>query len=201
MRLKQWLFSVILFLFSLGFLYYSKNLFPPPSVQEVETALPVAPTQKENIVVLANKDYYPVLREYFQKAKTSIHGTMYLIKLASFRDNEPTDLLRELIAARKRNVDVNLVIELSPESSEKEANRHAVDMLRKAGVTVQLDLASVTTHAKVFVIDGRYCFVGSHNFTHAAMAMNQELSLLVNSPELGSQIEQFIRQIPLAQKQ
>ena len=201
MRLKQWFFSILLFLLSIGFLYYSKNLFPPRQGQEADIALPVAPAGQENIILLANKDYYPVLREYFQKARTSIHGTVYLIKMAGFRDNEPTDLLHELIAARKRNVDVSLVIELSPEANEKEANRRAVEMLRKAGVAVQLDLESVTTHAKVFVIDGRYCFVGSHNFTHAAMAMNQELSLLVDSPELGTKIEEFIGQIPLSPKQ
>jgi phosphatidylserine/phosphatidylglycerophosphate/cardiolipin synthase-like enzyme len=55
----------------------------------------------------------------------------------------------------------------------------------------------VTTHSKVFVIDDRYCFVGSHNLTHAALAMNQELSLYVDSPALALQITNFVRQIPL----
>jgi phosphatidylserine/phosphatidylglycerophosphate/cardiolipin synthase-like enzyme len=202
MRLKQWSFSIILFLFSLGFLYYSKNLFPPQAPREATAiALPQAPTQKDQVVLLANKDYYPVLKEYFHNAQKSIHGTIFLFKTASFRDNEPADLMRELIAARKRNVNVDLVIELSSETKEySEANRRAAETLAKAGCTIRQDLDSITTHSKVFVVDGRYCFVGSHNFTHAAMAMNEELSLFVDSPELATQIEKYIEQIPLQGK-
>lgn len=199
MRQRQWFLSAILFLCSLCFLYYSKNLFPRQRAEEAATALAEVPTSQENIVMLANKDYYPVLKEHIRDAKKSIHGTVFLFKTTSFRDNEPADLLHELIAAQKRHVDVNLVVELSSETKEyNDANRHASDALRKAGATVRVDNESVTTHAKVFVIDGRYCFVGSHNFTHAAMAMNQELSLMVDSPELGAKIEQFINQIPLS---
>lgn len=202
MRQKQWVLSALLFLFSLGFLYYSKNLFPPKQVQEAVTSLPVAPAKPENIVLLANEDYYPVLKEHIRNARESIHGTIFLFKTANFRDNEPSDLLHELVAARKRDVDVQLVMELSSDTKEyNEANRHAAEVLRKSGVNVRVDLETITTHAKVFVIDGRYCFVGSHNFTHAAMAMNEELSLLVDSPELGVKIEQFIDQIPLSRKQ
>lgn len=202
MRRRQWLLSAILFVLSLCFLYYSKNLFPPGRVRAAVSALPAAPASRENIVVLANKDYYPVLKEHIRDARKSIHGTIFLFKTTTFRDNEPADLLHELVGAAKRKVDVNLVVELSSESREyNEANRHAAETLRKAGASVRVDNESVTTHAKVFVIDGRYCFVGSHNFTHAAMAMNQELSLLIDSPELGTKIEGFINQIPLSVKQ
>ena len=200
MRQRQWVLSAVLFLCSLCFLYYSKHLFPRPRAEEAATALPAV--AQDNIVVLANKDYYPVLKEHIRDAKKSIHGTVFLFKTTSFRDNEPADLLHELIAAQKRHVDVDLVVELSSETKEyNDANRHAADALRKAGATVRVDNESVTTHAKVFVIDGRYCFVGSHNFTHAAMAMNQELSLLIDSPDLGAKIEQFINQIPLSGNQ
>lgn len=202
MRRRQWLLSAILFLLSLGFLYYSKNLFPPGRVQAAVTALPVAPAPQGNIVVLANKDYYPVLKDHIRDARKSIHGTIFLFKTTTFRDNEPADLLHELVAAARRHVNVDLVVELSSETREyNEANRHAADVLRKAGASVRVDNESVTTHAKVFVIDGRYCFVGSHNFTHAAMAMNQELSLLIDSPDLAAKIETFINQIPLSVKQ
>lgn len=150
-------------------------------------------------VLLTNKEYYPTLKEYFQNARKSISGTVYLFKTTSYRDNEPEDLLRELVAAEKRKVSVDLVIEFgSDNKDDNQANLKAVEQLKRAGVGVRFDAANITTHAKTFVIDGRYCFVGSHNMTHAAMAMNEEVSVLVDSPEMAKKLTEFIRQIPLS---
>jgi polyphosphate kinase len=202
MRLKQWSLSILLFCVSLLFLLYSKYFFSsnnPPT--PTTNALPAAKSSQVDVVLLANEDYYPFLKDRIRKAKRSITGTVYLFKTASFRDNEPADLLRELISAAKRNVDVSLVMELAPENQNKdyaEANARAAELLRKGGVRVQTDSVNVTTHSKTFVIDNRYCFVGSHNFTHAAMAQNEELSVFIDSPALAREITEFIHQIPLS---
>ena len=201
MRRTQWFLSIILFSVSFAFLLYSNTLFAPKNKnQQAPTALPVADVQPSNIVVLANKDYYPVLKHHFQKAEKKIEGTIYLFRVTSFPDNEPADLMRELIAAHNRNVDVNLILDLAPESGPEynEANMHAGQLLKKAGINVRFDTSGVVTHAKTFVIDGRYCFVGSHNFTHSALATNEEMSLFVDSPELASKLSEFIREIPLS---
>lgn len=205
MRLKQWSLSIVLFCVSLFFLVYSQNFFSPALTAPTNSlSLPAAKSSQVDVVLLANEDYYPFLKERIQKAKKSISGTVYLFKTAPFRDNEPADLLRELVAASKRNVDVELIVELAPENQNKdyaEANARAAEILRKGGVRVRTDSVNVTTHSKTFVIDGRYCFVGSHNFTHAAMAQNEELSVFIDSPELAGKITEFIRQIPLSSAQ
>lgn len=202
MRLKQWSLSILLFCVSISFLILSKNFFSRevPSVP-TNSALPTAKSSQVDVVLLANEDYYPFLKEHIQSSKKSIAGTVYLFKTAPFRDNEPSELLRDLVAAAKRNVEVDLVMELAPENQNKDyadANARAAELLRKGGVHIRSDSISVTTHAKAFVIDGRYCFVGSHNFTHAAMAQNEELSVFIDSPELGRKITDFINQIPLS---
>jgi len=144
-----------------------------------------------------DKEYYPFIKEHFRKAQKSIVGTIYLFKTAPYRDNEPADLLRELIAAPKRNVSVELVIDISSEDRDfNEANLKAAEILSKAGVQVSFDRMDLATHAKAFVIDNRYCFVGSHNFTHSAMAINKELSLFIDSPETAGKVLEFIAQIP-----
>lgn len=205
MRLKQWSLSILLFCVSLSFLIYSKNFFSPStSSEQTNSALPAAKSSQIDVVLLANEDYYPFLKQRIQKAKKSITGTVYLFKTAPFRDNEPADLLRELVAAAKRNVEVTLVLEQAPENQNKdyaEANTHAAELLRKGGVRVRTDSVNVTTHSKTFVIDERYCFVGSHNFTHAAMAQNAELSVFIDSPELARKITEFVDQIPLSSAQ
>jgi phosphatidylserine/phosphatidylglycerophosphate/cardiolipin synthase-like enzyme len=197
MRRKQWFVSVVLFGGSLCFLIYSKYFFSQQFVSESALTLPVLSTPQSNIVLLANDQYYPFLKEHIRKAQKSIVGTVYLFKTAPFRDNEPADLVRELGSARKRGVSVELIMDVSSEDRDSnDANLRAAEMLNKAGVTVWFDHAEVTTHAKVLVIDDQYCFVGSHNFTHSAMAVNKELTLFVDSLETAKQIREFISQIP-----
>jgi phosphatidylserine/phosphatidylglycerophosphate/cardiolipin synthase-like enzyme len=198
MRRKQWAISALLFAASLFFLLYSQQFFHQRKEEPEATALPSAEEPSRNIVLLANEDYYPFLKQHVHDAHKRILGTVYFFKLTSHRDNEPTELLHELVAASKRNVNVDLVIEVSDDNKEAtDANLEAASMLKNSGAKIRFDLARVTTHSKVFVIDDRYCFVGSHNLTHAALAMNQELSLYVDSPELALQITNFVRQIPL----
>ncbi len=193
MRLRQWVLSALLFLVSVGFLLYSKALFTPESVP---AALSLPAASDCQALLLPNKDYYPYLKRYFQKAETSIIGTIYLVKTSNYPDNEPSDLLRELIAASKRNVQVDIVLEYSEDKDSVESNQQAAQILQKAGVKVRFDSAKFATHAKTFVIDGRYCFLGSHNLTHAAMSKNAELSIFVDSAEMAKEITDFVQQIP-----
>jgi putative cardiolipin synthase len=44
-------------------------------------------------------------------------------------------------------------------------------------------------HAKTFVVDARRVFVGSYNFDPRSAYLNTELGLVIDSPELASQIE------------
>lgn len=195
MRLRQWILSVLLFLVSVVFLLFSKTLFTGHASQNAKS-LDLSAANECRAILLPNKDYYPVLKNYFQKAQTSIVGTIYLVKTSNYPDNEPADLLRELSEASKRKVHVEIVLEYSDDGESVASNQSAAQMLRSAGANVRFDSSKVATHAKTFVVDGRYCFIGSHNFTHAAMSRNAELSIFVDSTEMGKKITDFVEQIP-----
>jgi phosphatidylserine/phosphatidylglycerophosphate/cardiolipin synthase-like enzyme len=198
-RFRQWVISVSFFLISVLFLLYSKTLFHARSDRS-DDPLNAIETIDCQAHLLPNQDYYPYLKRYFQKAQKSIIGTVYLVKTADFPDNEPADLLRELVAASKRNVEVDLVLERSEDVRDiNYSNELAAATLQKAGVHVRFDPVNMATHAKTFVIDGRYCFLGSHNLTHAAMTRNAELSVFIDSTEMAQKITDFVQQIPKGQ--
>jgi phosphatidylserine/phosphatidylglycerophosphate/cardiolipin synthase-like enzyme len=195
MRRRQWLLSAFLFVVSVIFLLFSKTLFTSGAPERnTEPALSQASECKA--LLLPNREYYLQLKSFFRKAEKSIVGTVYLVKVNNFPDNEPSDLIRELIAASKRNVEVEILLENSEDKDLLESNRSAAQLLENAGVRVRFDSATVVTHAKTFVIDGRYCFLGSHNLTHAAMTRNAELSIFLDSSEMAEKIGNFVRQIP-----
>lgn len=70
-----------------------------------------------------------------------------------------------------------------------------------AGVTqtaAQLDRTSnVSLHAKSFVVDSRYVFVGSMNMDNRSKLLNTEMGLIVDSPELAKAVAQYFAIVTL----
>lgn len=60
---------------------------------------------------------------------------------------------------------------------------------------MRFDSLRKTTHTKVVVIDGRYVYLGSHNLTHSALTRNNELSVLLDSPETAREITGYLGQL------
>ncbi|MBU4260314.1 MAG: helix-hairpin-helix domain-containing protein [Proteobacteria bacterium] len=146
-----------------------------------------------DIIVLADGKYFPTLVDYLKTAEHSIDMTMFLFKTTSSPGNKPAILVNELIAARKKGVDVRLVLENSgyDESLNKE-NESVARKLRKYNIRVFFDSPDTTTHAKIVVIDRRYSFIGSHNLTHSALAYNHEASLLIDNSDLAAQLTAYM---------
>ena len=65
-------------------------------------------------------------------------------------------------------------------------------VLTRGGVKVYFDSPSTVTHVKAVVIDGRYVYIGSHNLTQSALRHNNELSVLIDSPEMASEITSYM---------
>lgn len=53
----------------------------------------------------------------------------------------------------------------------------------------------ISLHAKVLVSDRRRCFIGSLNFDPRALVINSENGLLIDSPELSSELAEFLQEI------
>ena len=65
MRRKQWAVSALVFAASLYFLLYSQQFFSQRKEEPQNTALPSAKEPAQNIILLANEDYYPFLKTTF----------------------------------------------------------------------------------------------------------------------------------------
>jgi phosphatidylserine/phosphatidylglycerophosphate/cardiolipin synthase-like enzyme len=98
-----------------------------------------------------------------------------------------------LISAAERGVAVRVFLEKSGyDATLNKTNEQTGRQLRKHGIEVIFDAPNTTTHAKLVVIDGRYSFVGSHNFTHAALKNNHEVSLLVDDHSLAHKLTAYM---------
>ncbi len=146
------------------------------------------------VTLLKNREYATAFLTGIREARSSIVISTYLFKVTEAGDNLPRRIAEELISARRRGVAVTVILESSSDLSDNlnRENHHAADILSRGGVKVFFDSPRITSHAKVAVIDGRYVYLGSHNLTQGALVHNNELSILVDSPEMAAEIRSWL---------
>lgn len=145
--------------------------------------------------LLSNREYGDALLQGIRSARKSVLCTFYLFKISGSAGNRPGRVAEELIRAKRRGVDVAVILER--DNGRKgdgltEENRRTAAALSRGGVKVFFDSPAVVTHVKAVVIDGRQVYLGSHNMTQGALSRNNELSVLIDSPELAAEVTAYL---------
>ena len=102
-----------------------------------------------------------------------------LIQAYSFRSPA---LAEALIAAKKRGVQVELVMD----KSERQEGLTPPTLMSNAGIPVYLDGSHAMANNRVMVVDKKIIITGSFNFNTASEQMNAENLLILHSRELAA---------------
>lgn len=146
----------------------------------------------EDVRLLRRDDYFSVVNRLIKEAKRSIDIYMYFIIADSEDSENPVNqLLDSIIQARRRGVSISVCLE----DSRFNENRVGYERLFQEGIDVGFDLPSALLHAKVIVVDGRYCVIGSTNWSRSAIGSNYEASVLIDSEELARDINEYFRDV------
>ncbi|KUH33342.1 phospholipase [Thermococcus celericrescens] len=141
--------------------------------------------------LLVDDAYYRSLIEDIRGARESVYVTMFLMKYdPNDSYDHANDLIRALVEARKRGVSVHVILENGIED-----NMATYDYLRSNGVDVVFDSPSVTLHTKMVVIDDRVVYIGSHNWSEAALDWNHEVSVRIESQEIAESLLEYFEEI------
>ena len=149
---------------------------------------------KTTTTLLRNQEYAEALLKGIGNARESIVCSFYLFKITETRGNQPARIAEELVRARKRGVAVTVILEKGKSAQDKlyAENRDTAALLTRNGVNVFFAAPGVTTHNKIVVIDRRYILLGSHNLTQGALRYNNELSVLIDSPEMAAEVRAYL---------
>jgi cardiolipin synthase len=102
----------------------------------------------------------------------------------------PPRLLKALVAARKRGVEVSvLTAGISDVPIAAAAARHLYGSLLRAGVRV-LEMEKRTLHAKTATIDGTWSLIGSFNLDRWSFERNLEVCFSALAPDLAQSLEE-----------
>lgn len=196
-RLKIWAAGAALALCGAGFLFtFVPEERVPALLEPVHTDL----LRTRNTAIAK---YLPGISRYEDTAQIQIPGTspirLYFAPsqnirkgLCEFIDSakESVDLciydldLREvahsLTEAKKRGVAVQVV------TDEDNVMLDAVESLKKAGIPVIPDNRPAIMHNKFVVVDSKYVWTGSFNFTVNGMRKNDNNALILESPQIAA---------------
>ena len=152
----------------------------------------------ENFKILINKDYLWYVSKYLNNAKHEIIISAFMWccdpkKYSSF----PCKLLNKVVDSVKRGVNVTIVFEKDYRGDNScniitaEYFKYLLGKNRK-NFRIYFDSPLIRSHQKLILIDGRYCFIGSHNLTQSALKYNNEVSVFIDSPVVYEKLKKFI---------
>ena len=151
----------------------------------------------KDVQVITDRQYFEVVLRCFQEAKSSIKMMMFEASYYKKYPDSPSNLLiRELIAAKKRGLDVKVILE-QREGTERATlrNKETGALLAESGVEVVYDPLDITTHTKLLIIDGEISVVGSTNWTYNALDKNHEVAVLIRSPKVANDLQNYFQSI------
>lgn len=120
--------------------------------------------------------FLPNEREAVKCLSNLIETAQKTIRVAMFTWTR-NDLAKNIIDAKKRGVDVKVVID---HHSGLGSSSKIVQMLRKGGVPVKLSSGSALLHHKFLYVDGKILVNGSANWTKAAFTKNDDCFLILH---------------------
>lgn len=146
---------------------------------------------------LENRSFFIRLGKEIDRARVEIVIAMFLFKTSKYPSNRANIILSKLAKASQRGVKVSLFLEKGsdPFSSVNRENSSTAEKLKAAGIEVYFDSPRKTTHTKLIIIDQRLTFIGSHNLTHSALKYNNEVSILIDSPEFSKKVLSYLDKI------
>lgn len=151
----------------------------------------------DDVIPIPNREYFPALHEALKNAREKIYVLMFTARYyPDYPDDANSVILKDLIDAKKRGVDVKVILDASSWNvSNSISNKMFGDSLAQSGVEVYYDPIEITSHDKLILIDGYITIVGSTNWSYYALERNNEASVLIKSKPVTEAFENYFEEI------
>jgi phosphatidylserine/phosphatidylglycerophosphate/cardiolipin synthase-like enzyme len=160
-------------------------------------AVPAFALPAEGVTPVNNRQYISTVRELVQHAKKGIALMLYQTRYYDeYPDTQTNHLLKDLIEAKQRGVDVKIVVDTGDwnPSNKNDYNLNYMDRLTTAGIQVWEDSTTEVSHQKVICIDDSITVVSSHNWTYYSIANNNEVAAVIFSKPVNEWFRGYFRE-------
>jgi phosphatidylserine/phosphatidylglycerophosphate/cardiolipin synthase-like enzyme len=145
------------------------------------------------VAVADGRSFFPVTRQLLTGAEKSIDVILYQVRFYfHYPGSKSNALLMDLVEASDRGVQVRAVIEQADWNvSNSEENRDVWNVLRLADTDLYFDPVETTSHAKLIIVDDRYVIIGSTNWNHYAIDVNNEANVVIDSKRVAKSFKTY----------
>lgn len=123
------------------------------------------------------------------------------IKMTLYRSGGDSPIIRSLVRAAERGVQVAVLVELKARFDEA-TNVGWAKTLERAGVHVVYGMVGLKTHAKCTLVvrgddDGlrRYCHIGTGNYNSKTARLYEDVGYLTCDPEIGADVSELFNHL------
>lgn len=154
--------------------------------EAIERIADLEPIVEYEVYDLLDEEYYQSVKDDLGSASETVLVAMYsMIYDPGDLDDWANGLIRELVNAKDRGVNVTVIIENRTYFGYMNDNLEAYQYLSQNNVTVQLDNENDTDHMKLVIIDDNIVYVGSHNWSESGLYYNHETSVKIVSEDIA----------------
>ncbi len=160
-------------------------------------SFPVFALPIQDAEVVTDREYLQVVHQALKKATQSIQLMMFAAAYyEEYPDSPGHTLIKDLIEADQQGVKVEVILERGkPNWRVTQKNKKVGQILASEGIKVAYDPESVTTHAKLIIIDDEISILGSTNWTYYSLAHNNEVSILIKSKKVAQDLSHYFQKI------
>lgn len=145
------------------------------------------------VYVLSDQNYYQSIINDLKNANETIIVAMYsMIYDPDDSFDWANDLIRELVYAKERGVNVTVIIEYRTYWGYMDENLEAYNFLSANNVNVRLDNETDTDHMKLVIIDDEIVYIGSHNWSESGLYYNHETSVKIVSENIARIFKEYL---------
>jgi phosphatidylserine/phosphatidylglycerophosphate/cardiolipin synthase-like enzyme len=152
---------------------------------------------KPSIQLIIDQEYLSAIMELLSKAKKQIDILSYSFAIGSAAGKHtlksaPYQIAQKLVELKAEKGD-QIRIRLYTEGLRDTVLRNKVtaDFLEEAGV----EIVYGSTHAKGFIVDGRYTLFGSTNLTNQSITKNNEANLLFDDKKMTKEFSKYFEHL------
>ncbi len=157
-------------------------------------ARPRSPDEAEEFEFLTGRAYLKRVSEGIKSAERSIRVMMYFASNTGRARCAGNILMNDLDQARRRGVEVKVILEGCHVKVINDANLKTAEWLLERGIEARIFPVFPVMHTKLVLIDDEIAVVGSHNWTNAAAYYNSESSVLVRCRKTARRLKAFFNQ-------
>lgn len=149
--------------------------------------------QPARLIFADDRSYFEIVHNLLSSASESIDAILYQTRFYFDHPGSKSNiLLCDLGEAAGLGVEVRVILEEADwNPSNSEENRDVYNVLAQSGVSLYFDPAGRTSHSKLVIIDGRYVIVGSTNWSHYSLDINNEANVVIESEAIADEFRHY----------